>query len=958
MKKFVVILLACFLLCGAASGSIIDHRFDLKLLLHGNLEPPTLSTSDFRDSSRAFQMPASALNTSGAVDTNISQTKYGNASIFIKGLTTNLTISDNDGYTFGTNNYSICSWLYWPTTVQRTEIFTHYVDANNYDQFRVYDTGNLDFYRLRGGVSMGSGGVAVGSVIVPAKWYQACAIQNGTTMQMYLNGTAVGAPITRTGSQTDLSAPVRIGGSYTGTSPVQYIDEVTVFNGGFAPTISELQGEYPMYLNGTFGGYADDNYTVSLLHMDGSEGGTLIKDQYGNRTWTTSGNIQTKAVWKKYGSTGAGYIDTNYNWISPTVTDNSTFNFGTSDWTVDTWLVPNTSASQWLIYGDGGTSSKGYTLACVQSTGTCSVSSNATGVWATNVQATSSKAVLVPTHIAFVRYGTLLSIYRDGFLEAQSTIPAGANFVTYENGIFTRVLFGVGIGSGYDEPRITKGLARWTANFTPPVTPYELITNQTWTPTPDASGTIPATIQFTDGTPSTAWTANGYSWTFGDTGTSTSQSPSHVYSTTGLFSATGNVFNNNMTTALTKTVPIGAPDISYACSPLTGTAALTVTCTDQSTNYTPITSYLIDFGDGTTSTDSPPWVHVYSTYGAFSINLTEVNSIGTGFLFKRDYIVVSTEQNPPQVQSYPQYVTFHLMEGWGDSISVVNVTLVPVSTSTGNYDWLASLVGIPLDEVPLANQTLTQFTDDTGISTFYVIPTTKYNVTFQKTGYTFNPAVMTLTMHDYYIFPTNVPNPYYEHGYDQVSAINLTVSQNEVNDTAFWLNMSYDDATGSTTGGSIVVVQRNTIPYQANTTIATWPVTGSSCSNNTLIIHTQEVNGNVIGNITTGQFGIVQRTFPYTMRGAPVTFLGFGQEIALLVALGMMLGTAMLAGATHSRPIVFTMSFEGWIFYAIGWFDSLILRGVPEIALQLALSLITLLSLFAIFEMRKKKEKY
>jgi hypothetical protein len=259
---------------------------------------------------------------------------------------------------------------------------------------------------------------------------------------------------------------------------------------------------------------------------------------------------------------------------------------------------------------------------------------------------------------------------------------------------------------------------------------------------------------------------------------------------------------------------------------------------------------------------------------------------------------------------------------------------------------------------------MTQLSGTDGKAAFYILPTTQYNFSYSKTGYTFTPVSMFTAFsnnQDMYIIATSsTTNNYFPNGGQDVnSAIQFNVAAVKVNATAFFLNMTYSDSTGTTTGGKVVVIAANTTPYAANTTLVTWPITSSSCTNSTLVIHTKEVDGNAIANIVTTQFGTITKDISYTMRGQPVSFMGFGPEIALLFAIFIMMMTVMLSTSMNARQIVVGgLAFECWIFYAIGWFDSLIARGVPETLLQLGMVIMTVAGIISVFEVRKKKEKY
>jgi hypothetical protein len=141
--------------------------------------------------------------------------------------------------------------------------------------------------------------------------------------------------------------------------------------------------------------------------------------------------------------------------------------------------------------------------------------------------------------------------------------------------------------------------------------------------------------------------------------------------------------------------------------------------------------------------------------------------------------------------------------------------------------------------------------------------------------------------------------------------------------------------------------------------VASWPIVGSSCSNSTVITHPQEVNGEAYLSATSSKFGVITKSDPFSMKGQAVKFMGFGPEIALLFALFIMMMTVMLGTAQTARQVTFGgLAFEMWVFYAIGWFDSLVARGVPEVMLLLGMTIVTIVAIFAIFELRKKKEKY
>ena len=142
-----------------------------------------------------------------------------------------------------------------------------------------------------------------------------------------------------------------------------------------------------------------------------------------------------------------------------------------------------------------------------------------------------------------------------------------------------------------------------------------------------SEGYAPLTVQFTD----LSKNATGYSWDFGDKTNSTSKNPIHKYSAKGNYTVSltvTNVAGSNTTikTNYIKVIAVTKPVANFTSNVTSGTAPLTVSFTDMSTN-TP-TSWNWSFGDGTYSTVKNP-VHTYSTAGNYTVAFTAINTAGS-----------------------------------------------------------------------------------------------------------------------------------------------------------------------------------------------------------------------------------------------------------------------------------------------------------------------------------------
>jgi PKD repeat protein len=153
------------------------------------------------------------------------------------------------------------------------------------------------------------------------------------------------------------------------------------------------------------------------------------------------------------------------------------------------------------------------------------------------------------------------------------------------------------------------------------------------------TGTSPLSVTFTDGS---TGSITGWRWDFGDTATSTSQNPVHVYAAAGTYTVRLTVTGPGGTNTKTQTgyivVNPAPPVANFSAAPVSGRVPLSVTFTDSSTGS--ITSRMWDFGDTATSTSQNP-VHVYAAAGSYTVKLTVTGPGGTDTKTQTSYIVVN-----------------------------------------------------------------------------------------------------------------------------------------------------------------------------------------------------------------------------------------------------------------------------------------------------------------------------
>lgn len=136
----------------------------------------------------------------------------------------------------------------------------------------------------------------------------------------------------------------------------------------------------------------------------------------------------------------------------------------------------------------------------------------------------------------------------------------------------------------------------------------------------------PLTVQFNDASSN----AVSWSWDFGDGTTSTGQNPSHTYDQYGDFDVLLAVTNSSGCTDTVRKkafVRVQKPVTTFPSLPQAGCIPYTTGFSANVQTLDKVTSYLWDFGDGTTSTVATP-THTYPVQGNYAVSLVVTTSTG------------------------------------------------------------------------------------------------------------------------------------------------------------------------------------------------------------------------------------------------------------------------------------------------------------------------------------------
>lgn len=222
-------------------------------------------------------------------------------------------------------------------------------------------------------------------------------------------------------------------------------------------------------------------YNVLMISGEGVDASTSIIDETG-KTVTAVGTAQIDTAQYKFGQSSI-LFDGNSDYL--TLVDSADWNFGSGDFTIDCWVRFNalpTTGNRATVFNQNQSATDFSLLRLVNSS---DVYYWQFTFYVANVQMVNLFPVVTPAintwyHIAVVRSGNVWTMYLDG-----TSIATTTDSTTYPDYAGTVYL---GYGATYsgeylngwlDDIRITKGLARWTSAFTPPLKTTALINGDT-----------------------------------------------------------------------------------------------------------------------------------------------------------------------------------------------------------------------------------------------------------------------------------------------------------------------------------------------------------------------------------------------------------------------------------------------------------------------------------------------
>lgn len=272
------------------------------------------------------------------------------------------------------------------------------------------------------------------------------------------NGTTIS-------TTTDGDSVIIGGATAVGTSGTS----VLMIENGTAPSTSPTDAIQIYSKDGS-------DYTVLMLHFDGSDGSTTMTDSSASaKTCTAEGNAQIDTAQSKFGGSSL-LLDNSGDDV--TCADHADWDFGTGAYTVQTWVRFNTISTDPFIVRNGASDFR-WQMDDANTMAVCQEGACDTVAW--------SPSTSTWYFIEVTRSGSSIRFFVDG--SQQGSTQTGAEDIQGTSAIFIGNSVGVNYFDGWmDDFRILKGVAAHTANYTAPTSAL-----------PDSSALAEATVRDEEG---------------------------------------------------------------------------------------------------------------------------------------------------------------------------------------------------------------------------------------------------------------------------------------------------------------------------------------------------------------------------------------------------------------------------------------------------------------------------
>ena len=380
-----------------------------------------------------------------------SAATYGGSGYF-DGSGDYLASPANSALALGTGDFTLECWVYATSTPSDVGIYEGRSNGNagTVDGFTLTAFSGSVIRIYSNAILIASSGTSYVNV-----WCHVAVVRASGTWTLYINGVSQG---TSTTSRDLTNNDALIGAGRYGVTGA-----ATAYFPGYISNFRLVKGTAVYTANFTPPTAPPTAIANTSLLTNFTNAG--IYDATSKNDLETVGNAQISTTQSKFGGSSMAFDGTGDWLVLPPNPPNNLTPFGTGDFTVEFW-VRFSSFYNYISIVSSTRGANGFN---------CGSQAAAQIVWYANgaerVRGTTTLSANTWYHIAFVRYSGTLKGYVNGVQEG-TTYADSINYSTPIIRVGDLDTGGEAFTGYINDLRITKGIARYTSNFTPPTTAF------------------------------------------------------------------------------------------------------------------------------------------------------------------------------------------------------------------------------------------------------------------------------------------------------------------------------------------------------------------------------------------------------------------------------------------------------------------------------------------------------
>jgi hypothetical protein len=432
----------------------------------------TCQTNEFKDkSSNNFTI---TVNGTPSIDSKSpfdikNSTYYPSVNLgsgYFNGTTDSLQTIGNSWTQLGTGDFTIECWIYKTTN---GGIILDTRGSNQFVPWQLAAANQIDFAYLS--PSGNSTRRVTGTSTIPLNvWTHIAVSRSSGLIKVFVNGTQENSQTVTDAINGGSSAPY-IGRTFDTTGTIYfggYISNLRVVIGSAIYTSNFSVPTSPVTTTSNGGASPSTLPTPSQVSLLCNFANAEIYDNTEKNNLITVGNASVSASQVKYG-TGSIVFDGSGDYL--TIPASNGFNFGSENFTVECWFYSTTTNTGYGgIFVKGSSEPGRYTFNISPAGNTAQFWINKWGVGGPICGSSTVITNGVWHHLAAVRNNNVFTFYVDGVAGSVTNTWTGSIDDSLVNSYIGADPFNLSraINAYIDDLRITKGIARYTSNFTPP----------------------------------------------------------------------------------------------------------------------------------------------------------------------------------------------------------------------------------------------------------------------------------------------------------------------------------------------------------------------------------------------------------------------------------------------------------------------------------------------------------